>query len=165
MSIIIGEHMNDMPYRQGVNIIIIDRENKFLVVQKVNYADNQWNFVGGGREAEETLEENMYRELWEELSTPRDVFEPIGVSSHKIEYDYPADLALKVNGGKYRGQSYEQVVLRFVGNKSDIVILKDELRNHKWIEGVELASHLIFPNQFRDHSRAIVELLPETRFV
>jgi 8-oxo-dGTP pyrophosphatase MutT (NUDIX family) len=38
-----------------VNVIIVDTEDLFLIIQKVGYADNEWNFIGGGREEGESL--------------------------------------------------------------------------------------------------------------
>ena len=150
----------DKPYRFGVNVIIVDKENRFLLIQKVGYADDKWNFVGGGREEGESLEENMYRELYEELGLKKEDFELVGVSTHKITYDYPVEVALRVNGGKYRGQSYDQVVLRFIGDKEKIKYSEVEFRDHKWVEGSELIKYLVFPNQYDSHRGAIEEVLP-----
>lgn len=151
----------DKPYRLGVNVIIIDKENRFLLIQKVGYADDQWNCVGGGREKGESLEENMYRELEEELGLKKEDFEQVGISTHKITYDYPPEVALRVNGGKYRGQSYDQVILRFIGGKEKIKYSEVEFRDHKWVEGSELVKYLVFPNQYDSHRVAIEEVLPE----
>ncbi len=148
------------PFRRGVNAIILDKENNFLLIQKNGYNENEWNFLGGGREEGETLEQNLFRELNEEIGTDNSDFEIIGVSTHRIEYDYPPELALKVNGGKYRGQSYDQVVLRFVGDKSKLVFTPEEFRTHKWVLANELVSCLVFPNQYQNHKKAIDEFLP-----
>lgn len=148
------------PYRKGVNAIIFDKENKILLVQKIAYKDNEWNVLGGGREEGESLEENLFRELKEELGAESSDFEIIGISSHKIQYDYPVDTALKVNGGKYRGQSYDQIILRFVGDKSKLIFNPEEFRGHKWVDANELKAHLIFPNQYQNHKKAIDEILP-----
>jgi len=148
------------PYRFGVNAIIIDRDNNFLLVQKNGYKDNEWNFLGGGREEGETLEQNLFREINEEIGSVKSDFEIVGVSSCKIEYDYPADTVMKIHGGKYRGQSYEQVVLRFLGNKDKLVFSSEEFRTHKWVKAEELVDHLIFPNQYHNHQKAINELMP-----
>ena len=149
------------PYRKGVNAIVIDGDNSFLLIQKNGYKDSEWNFLGGGREEGETLEQNLFRELNEEISSKRSDFEIIGVSTHKIEYDYPSDTVLKVHGGKYRGQSYDQVVLKFIGNKDKLVFTTKEFSGHKWVKAEDLAEHLIFLNQYENHKMAIDELLPD----
>lgn len=148
------------PYRKGVNAIVVDKDNDFLLVQKNGYKDNEWNFLGGGREEGETLEQNLFRELKEEIGTEESDLEIIGISTHKIEYDYPANTVMKVHGGKYRGQSYDQVILRLTGNKDKLVFTPEEFRTHKWVKAEELEKHLIFPNQFKNHKKAIDELMP-----
>ncbi|MBP9759337.1 NUDIX domain-containing protein [Candidatus Dojkabacteria bacterium] len=158
-----NEDQLNKPYRKGVNAIVVDENNDFLLIQKNGYKDNEWNFLGGGREEGETLEQNLFRELNEEIGSSESDFEMIGISTHKIEYDYPADTYLKVNGGKYRGQSYDQVVLRFIGDKNKLVFTTEEFRGHKWAKANELITHLTFPNQYKNHKSAIEELLPEVK--
>ena len=148
------------PYRRGVNAIILDENNYLLLVQKNGYKENEWNFLGGGREKGETLEQNLFRELEEEIGTKRSDFEIIGFSVHKIKYDYPPDLAPKVNGGKYRGQLYDQVILRFVGDKEKLIFTPGEFKKHKWVRAQELVKYLVFPGQYKSHKRAIDEFLP-----
>ncbi|MFO8053351.1 MAG: NUDIX domain-containing protein [Candidatus Omnitrophota bacterium] len=148
------------PYREGVNAIVIDNKNNFLLVQKNKYKDNEWNFLGGGRKEDETLKENLFRELSEEIGAEKENFEIIGISSHKIEYDYPADTALKIHNGKYRGQSYNQVILRFIGNKDKLVFNTKEIRKHKWVQPDKLEKYLIFPKQYSCHKKAIDENSP-----
>ena len=148
------------PFREGVNAIIIDRDNKFLLVQKKIYKENEWNFPGGGREEGETLEQNLFRELKEELNANPHDFEIIEISSHRTKYDYPPEMASKLHGGKYRGQYFEKVALRFIGDKKKLVFSPKEIRAHKWVKAGELVNHLVFPHQYRDYKRIIDELLP-----
>jgi len=150
---------SNKPYRKGVNAVVIDRDNSFLLVQKNGYKDNEWNFLGGGREDGETLEQNLFREINEEIGSERSDFEIIGTSTHKIEYGYPPDTVLKIHGGKYRGQSYDQAILRFVGKKDKLIFTTKEFKAHKWVKAKDLVKHLIFPNQYKDHKKAIDELL------
>lgn len=153
-------NQSNKPYRKGVIAIVIDKNDNFLLIQKNGYKDNEWNFLGGGREGNETLEQNLFRELEEEIGSKQARFEIIGISTHKIEYDYPPDTVLKIHGGKYRGQSYDQVILRFTGNKDELIFSTEEFRGHKWVKANALVKHLVFPNQYQNHKKAIDELLP-----
>ena len=153
-------NQSNKPFRKGVNAIVVDKDNNFLLIQKNGYKENEWNFLGGGREEGETLEQNLFRELKEEIAAEQSGFEIVGTSSYKIEYDYPPELALKINSGKFRGQSYDQVVLKFTENKGKLVFTPEEFRTHKWVSGNELVSCLVFPNQYQNHKKAIDELLP-----
>jgi len=148
------------PYRKGVNAIVIDKDNNFLLVQKNDYKDNEWNFLGGGGEEGETMKQNLFRELNEEMGSERSDFEIVGTSTHKIEYDYPPDTVLRLHGGKYRGQSYDQVILRFVGKKNKLIFTTKEFKAHKWVKAKNLVKHLTFANQYKNHKKAIDELLP-----
>ncbi|EKD85843.1 MAG: (Di)nucleoside polyphosphate hydrolase [uncultured bacterium] len=151
----------DKPFRKGAVTIVIDENSNFLIVQKNNYKDNEWVFLGGGREDNETLEQNIYRELKEEIGAEENEFELVGVSAHKIEYDYPEDTVMKIHNGKYRGQSYDQVVLRFLGDKSKLVFTPLEFKKHNWVQGKDLQTYLVFPNQYENNIKAIKELLPD----
>ena len=151
---------SNKPYRKGVSIIIVDKNNNFLLVQKNRYKDNEWNFLGGGREDSETLNQNIFRELKEEIGSERTDLEIVGVSTHKIKYDYPPDTILKIHGGKYRGQSYDQVILRLTGDKNKLIFTTEEFKKHKWVKAKELKKYLVFPNQYENHKKAIDELLP-----
>jgi len=150
----------EKPFRKGAITIVIDADNNFLIVQKNKYKDDEWVFLGGGREDDETLEQNIYRELEEEIGAEESEFEFVGVSTHKIEYDYPKDTVMKIHNGKYRGQSYEQVILRFIGDKNKLVFTPNEFKKHKWVRGKDLQKYLIFPNQYENNIKAIKELLP-----
>lgn len=156
-----NSNQSDKPYRKGVNAIVMDKDNNFLLVQKCKYKDNEWNVLGGGREEGETREENLFRELREEIGAKKEDFETIGISSYQIKYDYPADTVSKIHGGKYRGQLYEQVILRFVGNKENLKFNPEEFKKHKWVKPNKLKEHLIFPNQYSEHKKAIDEFLPD----
>lgn len=149
------------PYRQGVNAIVINKDNNFLLVQKNGWRDNEWTVLGGGKEENETPEENLFRELKEEIRANKEDLKIIGLSSHKIEYAYPMELSLKINGGKYRGQSYRQFVLIFTGDKSKLVFCPKEFSNHKWVRADELRKYLVLPNQYENHKKAIDEILPD----
>lgn len=148
------------PYRQGVNAIIVDTDNNFLLVQKNAWEDNVLTIVGGGRENDETPEENLFRELSEEIGAEKKDLIILGISSHNIEYDYPAELSLKINSGKYRGQSYKQLVVRFIGDKNKLIFNPEEFRGHRWVRADELHKHLVLPNQYKTHKQAIDEILP-----
>lgn len=147
------------PYRKGVSAIIFDKDNNFLLIQKNDYKNNEWNVLGGGREENETLEENLFRELKEELGTKKSDFEIVGVSSCKIKYDYSTNTALKIHNGKYRGQSYDQIILRFTGDKKKLIFTPKEFKKHKWVYADKLKIYLIFPNQYQNHKKAINEVL------
>ena len=77
--------MTAYPYRKGANAIIVDGDNKFLIVQKKNYTDNQWDFPGGGLEDNEEPKVGILRELKEELGS--DSFTIVKQSPINIKFE------------------------------------------------------------------------------
>ena len=148
--------MNDLPYRKGVNAIVVDKNNNFLLVQKQNYDSHQWDFPGGGVEQNEKLETAMLRELEEEVGTNK--FEIVEKSPHLLKYEWPKEAqehAHNKHGKWWRGQEKHQFIVKFTGKKSDIQIQENEIRQIKWVPYNKLKDHLVFENQWKDAKRAI----------
>ena len=143
------------PYRKGVIAIVIDEDGKFLVVQLNSYNDNEWNFVGGGRKKGETEEENLYRELEEELGCGRGCFEILGKSRKRLKYLFPETM----KDNYFKGQVKDQFLVRFIGDKKNIKILEDEIKDYKWVLFEELKDCLLFPDQYENAIKVIEELL------
>ncbi len=137
-------------YRQGVVAYILDNENRLLIIQLIYYKENEWNFVAGGSEDGESTEETLYREILEEVNIPRESLQIIGKSSSPLQYDFSSEVQAKRNEAglkKYRGQRKEQFVLKFTGDKS-IVHPAHEVRQLMWVKPSELATYLVFENQY-----------------
>jgi putative (di)nucleoside polyphosphate hydrolase len=149
--------MNEYPYRKGVNAVVIDKDNNFLIVQKNSYGDNQWDFPGGGLDEGELPDKGILRELSEELGSSS--FEIIKVSPIRLKFEWPQeaiDLAFKKHGKIWRGQEKFQFIVRFTGINSDLKIQEEELRRIKWVKYSELQDHLIFEGQW-DNAKLVIE--------
>jgi len=81
--------MSEFPYRKGANAVVVDSNNLFLIVQKQNYGDNQWDFPGGGLEDDEDLSSGILRELREELGSSD--FEIIRISPYRDVFEWPKE--------------------------------------------------------------------------
>lgn len=143
-------------YRQGVLGIIIDDENNFLIVQLNSYGKNEWNFVGGGKDGDETAEENVIREIKEELGIKESDFHIIGKTINPFKYDFLEPIMRE--GVLYSGQIKEQFLVKFTGDKSSIKLQKEEVRKHKWVKFEELEHLLIFRGQFDNVKKVLKEL-------
>ncbi|MCA9381630.1 NUDIX domain-containing protein [Candidatus Dojkabacteria bacterium] len=147
-----------MNYRKGIIAIIIDSQNNFLIVQLQSYSKNDWNFVGGGKEGIETPEQNLLRELKEELSIDQNDFNIIGISSTPLKYDFIEPIVR--DDITYVGQEKDQFLVKFHGEKSKIKIQLEEIRDYKWVKFEQLSQYLNFPNQLEKAHAVIKELLP-----
>lgn len=127
---------------------ILDAENNLLAVQLVGYLYNEWNFSGGEKKGNETPEENLARELAEELGITKKDYSIISKSSKPFQYDFTRPL-IKDYGITYLGQIKDQFVVRFIGDKYIIKILEDEITQLKWITFAELKDHLVFKGRMK----------------
>lgn len=139
-----------MVYRKKASAIILNAENKILLVQLHEYDNMQWNVPGGGIENDETPLEAIQRELEEELGTNK--FELIEQSLITDRYDFPDELIQRIllEGKNLRGQEQVQFIFRFTGTDSDIKIQEEEVRRYKWVPYQDLKTHLLFPNQWEN---------------
>jgi len=150
--------MSDLPYRQGANAFVISGE-KFLIVQKKNYEENQWDVPGGGLNDGETAEEGILRELEEELGTNK--FKILGKSNVINRYEWPKinqEASYKKHVIRYGGQEKHQFLVEFVGKKEDIKPQEDEIKQIKWVAYDELEKFFIFEDQWENAKKTLGDL-------
>ncbi len=149
-----------LDYRKGVYVFVIDNENNFLIIQSLNYKENEWSFPGGGIEENESPEATVLRELHEELGS--DKFKIIKKSKITRKFDFDLETIewrLKEFGTTHRGQEQIQFLVKFMGDKNEIIINTNEILNFKWVKYEELKDHLVFPGQWEREKITIDELL------
>ena len=151
--------MSGKKYRQGVFALIIDSDDNILLIQKSTYDAGQWTLIGGGRQEGETKQANLFREINEETRLEADNFIMLGESSSSHKYDYPRQLAMKLHGGKYVGQSYSIFALKLKSPKSLMKFNESEISKSKWVPIRELDKYLNFPGQYRNIIRAVDEFV------
>ncbi len=149
--------INQKPYRLGALGIVFDQQDNILLVQLVSYKNNEWNFPGGGREEGESAEENILRELSEELGMSKENFQIIGQASQPVTYDFPLSMIQQGHPRAltYRGQQKDQFFIRFTGDKTAIKPDSHEITSHIWVPIEALSTYLIFPNQLQSTQKAI----------
>ena len=132
-----------LPMRNGVGVIIFNRENKVFVAKRKDNPIDKWQMPQGGIDKNESPYNAMRRELFEETSiTSIEVLKEI---EKWLEYELPPNLLGKIWKGKFRGQKQKWFIVRFLGNDSEINIQtkKPEFIEWKWIEMNELPSVIV----------------------
>jgi len=151
--------MNNFPYRRGANSFVV-YNNKFLLVQKLNYGDDQWDTPGGGIKDGENHQVGILRELKEELGT--DKFKLVGKSDVINRFEWPESArqhSFEKSGKWYRGQEKYQFLVKYLGKKDDIKPQKEEIKQIKWVSEDQLKEHLVFEGQYEN----AIEVLSDFR--
>jgi putative (di)nucleoside polyphosphate hydrolase len=98
--------------------------------------DNAWQFPQGGVHPNETPEDALYRELYEEVGlTPASV-RILGVTSSWLHYRLPKRLRRDNSSSRFRGQKQKWYLLKLVGDENDISMNcsdKPEFDAWRWV--------------------------------
>jgi putative (di)nucleoside polyphosphate hydrolase len=153
------EEVTRLPYRPCVGLMLLNREHKVFVAQRIDTPIPAWQLPQGGIDRGEEPRHAALRELKEEIGTNK--AEIIGESRRWLSYDLPLDLVPKVWSGRYRGQSQKWFVLRFLGEDSDIRLdtAKPEFSAWKWAEPESLPD-LIVPFKRQLYREILAEFAP-----
>jgi putative (di)nucleoside polyphosphate hydrolase len=135
-----------LPYRPGAGVMLVNREGKVFVAQRLDSTLEAWQMPQGGLAEGEEPQDGALRELEEETGIPRNKVEVIAAAPEPLLYDLPHDLVGKLWKGKWRGQRQYWYLCRFLGQDSDINIETEhpEFRAWKWADPEDLP-HMIVP--------------------
>ena len=135
----------DLPYRPAVGVMLINRERKVWVGQRIDSTLEAWQMPQGGLDKGEKPLEGAYRELEEETGIGRDLVEIVTQAEEELTYDLPDDLVGKMWKGKWRGQRQTWYLARFLGEDEDVNIETPdpEFRAWKWADPAELPAMIV----------------------
>ena len=130
----IYEKFKNLPLRNGVGIIVLNKENKIFVAKRIDNPLNFWQMPQGGVDDGEDFLKAAFRELEEETSI-KDVKLIQEIEGTTI-YELPKNLLGIIWKGKYKGQKQKWFLMRYLGNDDDINIKTDkpEFLEWKWID-------------------------------
>ena len=124
----------NLPFRIGVGIIVLNKNNKVFVAKRIDNPKNFWQMPQGGVNEGENFLTAAYRELEEETSIKnvKLIQEIDGI----LTYELPNHLLGIVWKGKYKGQKQKWFLMQYLGDDSDINIKTDkpEFLEWKWID-------------------------------
>ena len=126
--------LNKLPMRQGVGIIVLNKDNKVFVGKRKDNPIDKWQMPQGGIDSNETPLNAMKRELEEETSITK--IEVLKEIENWLEYELPPSLLGKIWKGKYRGQKQKWFIVKFIGDENEINLKTKhpEFIDWKWIE-------------------------------
>ena len=124
----------NLPLRNGVGIIVLNKDNKVFVAKRIDNPKNFWQMPQGGVDVGENFLAAAYRELEEETSIKNvKLIKEIDVVT---TYLLPKHLLGIIWKGKYKGQKQKWFLMRFIGSDNEINIKtnKPEFLDWKWID-------------------------------
>ncbi|MET4895914.1 RNA pyrophosphohydrolase [Sphingomonadaceae bacterium jetA1] len=137
--------MTDLPYRPCAGVILMNRDGRVFVGQRIDSTLEAWQLPQGGIDPGEEADQAAVRELFEETGVRADKIELIARAPHELTYDLPVDMIGKVWKGKWRGQRQSWFLYRFLGEDSDIRIATEhpEFRAWRWTEPETLPAMIV----------------------
>ena len=128
------EKYNNLPLRNGVGIILLNKQNKIFVAKRIDNPKNFWQMPQGGVDKNENYYSAALRELKEETSIIS--VKLIKEIEKKYTYILPDHLIGIIWKGRFKGQKQKWFVMRFVGSESEININTKypEFLDWKWVD-------------------------------
>jgi len=155
--------MSDHLYRPGVGVMLLNREGKVWVGQRLDNAADACQMPQGGLDEGEDAREGALRELEEETGIQRTFVEIIASAPTELTYDIPAELVGKLWKKKWIGQRQTWFLAKFLGEDADVRIETDhpEFRAWRWVEPETLPALIVpFKRQlYRDVLAAFADEL------
>ena len=109
-------------YRRNVGLVICNSETQVFWARRRRH--DGWQFPQGGVEPNETAEEAVYRELFEEVGLLRRHVRIMGCTRAWLHYDVP-EIYQRTQGVRFRGQKQMWFLLQMLGDDSDICLNTD----------------------------------------
>ncbi len=132
-----------LPFRPGVGMMIIDKNNRVFVGKRIDSKVNAWQMPQGGIDLGETPSRAALREMEEEIGSGNAKI--IAESKNWYSYRIPKYLVPRLWEGQYCGQKQKWFLIRFLGEDSEIDIQTTvpEFDDWRWVEFDELLENII----------------------
>ncbi|WP_294215390.1 RNA pyrophosphohydrolase [uncultured Sphingomonas sp.] len=134
-----------LPYRPCAGVMLLNREGKVFVGQRIDTTLEAWQMPQGGIDPGEEAYDAAVRELGEETGVAPHHVELIVEAPRDFLYDLPTDMIGKVWKGKWRGQRQRWFLFRFLGEDRDIDIATEhqEFRAWRWSDPADLPTMIV----------------------
>ena len=128
------EKFKNLPLRNGVGIVLLNKENKVFVAKRIDNPRDFWQMPQGGVDNGEDFLSAAYRELMEETSIKN--VKLLREIDGSTTYELPKNLLGIIWKGEYRGQKQKWFLMKYLGKDSEINVktAKPEFLEWKWVD-------------------------------
>lgn len=147
-------------YRPNVGIILSNTRRQVFLARRCG--QNAWQFPQGGIDLEESLEEAMYRELYEETGLSPDHVEIMGRTSEWLHYNLPKRYVRRNQHPVCIGQKQIWFMLRMVCPETQVNLAttsEPEFDHWRWVSYWAPIRKVIYFKR-RVYREALKELRP-----
>jgi len=125
----------DDGYRPNIGIVLMNRFGKVLWARRASR--DGWQFPQGGIKRNESLEDALFRELYEEVGLENRHVNMLAHTSQWLRYDLPKSYLRRTRqrgNSRFRGQKQIWCLLALVGDDSQVCLSASERPEFdKWI--------------------------------
>ena len=134
LTVKMDKKFKNLPLRNGVGIVVLNKDNKVFVAKRIDNPKDFWQMPQGGVDDGEDSLSAAYRELEEETSIKN--VELIKEIDEMTSYELPKNLLGIIWKGKYRGQKQKWFLMRYLGKDQEIDLntTNPEFFEWKWID-------------------------------
>ena len=122
-------------YRANVGIILSNQEGQVLWAQRMG--QDAWQFPQGGIKPDETPEQAMYRELWEEVGLKPEDVQLIASTNSWLRYKLPKRMVRRYAQPTCIGQKQKWFLLTLASEESSLNLDASdipEFQGWKWVD-------------------------------
>jgi len=145
-------------YRLNVGIVLSNDEQQLFWGRRIGH--NAWQFPQGGVDANEAVEEAMYRELAEEVGLQANDVKVLGYTKHWLRYRLPKQFIRRRTKPLVVGQKQKWFLLKLISGEEKICLdtsAEPEFDHWRWVDYWYPPKKVIFFKQ-KIYSRALKEL-------
>ncbi len=148
-------------FRPNVGIILANEQGQVLWARRIN--QNSWQFPQGGIHPNETVEQALFRELYEEVGLREDDVEVLACTRGWLRYRLPQRLVRKHTAPVCIGQKQKWFLLRLRADENLVCVdkcAKPEFDGWRWVSyWYPLGQVIAFKREV--YRRALKELAPQ----